>query len=129
MNELSIEAKLENMGAVMDFVNKHLMDCSPKVCNQIGIAIDEVFSNIANYAYSEMGDVVIRISVGDEVVIEFEDKGVPYNPLERADLDAKAVTRKRQVGGLGLFMVNKIMSAVEYRREENKNILTIKKEK
>ena len=70
---------------------------------------------------------VIRVSVGGDVCIEFEDGGKPYNPLGNDDPDTTAGAKERKIGGLGIFMVKKIMDAVEYRREGNKNILTIKK--
>jgi anti-sigma regulatory factor (Ser/Thr protein kinase) len=88
--------------------------------------VEEIFVNIAHYAYTpETGSVTIRMSVQENIVIEFEDSGKPYNPLEKEDPDIKASAEEREVGGLGIFMVKKIMDKVEYRREGNKNILTI----
>jgi anti-sigma regulatory factor (Ser/Thr protein kinase) len=116
------------MNAVLDFVNERLGDCHPKVKNQIGIAIDEIFSNIVRYAYDPAaGTVVIRMAVSDEIVIEFEDTGKPYNPLEKKDPDVTLGADERETGGLGIFMVKKIMDTVEYRYADNKNILTIRK--
>jgi len=134
--ELIIEAKIENMGLVLDFVNEQLTDCPPKIYNQIGIAVDEIFSNIARYAYTSMsatsmsdntGLAVIRVTTGDEIVIEFEDKGLPYNPLEAKEPDLTADIDEREPGGLGIFMLKKIMDTVEYRYDNNKNILLIRK--
>ncbi|MCL2698985.1 MAG: ATP-binding protein, partial [Defluviitaleaceae bacterium] len=65
--------------------------------------------------------------VGVEVVIEFEDKGAEYNPLEKEDPDIEAGVDERPIGGLGIYMVKNMMDAVDYRREGNKNIMTIKK--
>ena len=128
MNELLVEAKIENLDAVMDFVNAWLEDCPQKIQNQIGIAVDEIFSNIANYAYRhEAGSAAVRIAVGDDVTIEFEDAGAPYDPLEKEDPDISLSAEEREIGGLGLFMVKNLMDSVEYRLEGNKNILTIKK--
>ena len=129
-NELLIEAKPDNLDAVLDFVNEklELSDCPMKTQTQIAIAVEEVFVNIAHYAYNpEIGGAIIRVSVADEIVIEFEDKGKPYNPLEKADPDITASVEEREIGGLGIFMVKNIMDSVDYRREGNKNILTIKK--
>ena len=90
--------------------------------------VDEIFSNIARYAYHpEVDGAVVRIAVGDDVVIEFEDSGTPYDPLTKEDPDVSLSAQDREVGGLGLFMVKNLMDSVEYRREENRNILTIKK--
>jgi anti-sigma regulatory factor (Ser/Thr protein kinase) len=118
MKELVIEAKLENLDTVLDFV--------AELPTQVTIAVEEIFVNIAHYAYTpETGSVTIRMSVQENIVIEFEDSGKPYNPLEKEDPDIKASAEEREVGGLGIFMVKKIMDKVEYRREGNKNILTI----
>jgi anti-sigma regulatory factor (Ser/Thr protein kinase) len=130
MNELLIEAKPENLDFVLDFVNEKLeaADCPMKVQTQIAIAVEEVFVNIAHYAYNPVvGGAKIRVSVDDEIVIEFEDNGNPYNPLEKEDPDITASAEEREIGGLGIFMVKNIMDAVDYCRKGNKNILTIKK--
>ena len=132
MKELSIDAKVENLDAVLDFVTEELdqADCSVKIQTQITVAVEEIFVNIAHYAYTpEVGDVIIRITSGDEIVIEFEDKGKPYNPLEKADPDITLNAEEREAGGLGIFLVKKMMDTVEYRREGDKNILTIRKNK
>lgn len=130
MKELTIDATLTNLDAVLDFVNTELENsgCSAKLQTQIAIAVEEVFVNIAHYAYNPaIGGATIRIAVGDEIIIEFEDKGTPYNPLKKADPDITATAEERDIGGLGIFMVKNIMDAVEYRHKDNKNILMIKK--
>ena len=131
MKELRIEAKTENLDAVLQFVSEQLenSDCPVKAQTQIAVAVEEVFVNIAQYAYSpETGGALIRVTVGDdEAAIEFEDKGKPYNPLEKDDPDITTGAEEREIGGLGIFMVKNIMDAVEYRRDGGKNILLIKK--
>ena len=128
-NELFIEAKPENINTVMDFVNEWINSCPAKIQNQIGIAVDEIFSNIARYAYHpEIGDILVRIAADEEnITLEFEDKGMVYNPLSAKTPDITLSVEEREIGGLGLFIVKNIMDSVEYRREGNKNILTIKK--
>jgi anti-sigma regulatory factor (Ser/Thr protein kinase) len=130
MHELLIEAKTENMDAVLDFINEHIEHCSMKIQNQIGIVIDEVFANISAYAYNpSVGEVTVRIKADDQdIAIEFEDKGVPYNPLLNEDPDITLDAEEREIGGLGIFMVKNIMDSVEYKRDGSKNILTIKKQ-
>ena len=77
MNEFLIEAKLENMDAVQDFISAHIEDCPPKIQRQIGIAVDEVFPNIASYAYNPAtGGAAVRIAVDSSITIEFEDSGI-----------------------------------------------------
>jgi anti-sigma regulatory factor (Ser/Thr protein kinase) len=128
MKELSIDAIIENLDAVLEFVADELETVPMKLQTQIAIAVEEIFVNIAHYAYTpEIGDVLIRIAVDDDVVIEFEDKGKPYNPLKKSDPDVALGAEEREVGGLGIFMVKKIMDAVEYKREDGKNLLTIRK--
>ncbi|MCL2480265.1 MAG: ATP-binding protein [Spirochaetaceae bacterium] len=128
MNELFIEAKLENMDEVLDFINEQIKDCPPRIQHQIGIAVDEVFSNIASYAYHPAtGSVAVRITVDSDINIEFEDSGIAYDPLSADTPDISLPAEERKIGGLGIFMLKKLMDSVEYRRKENKNILSIKK--
>jgi len=128
MEELFIEAKIENIGTVSDFVCTQITNCSMEIQNEIMLAIDEIFSNIANYAYStETGYVTVRTTVNDDITIEFEDSGIAYNPLSSAEPDITLPAQERNIGGLGIFMVKKIMDSMEYRRKGNKNILAIKK--
>jgi sigma-B regulation protein RsbU (phosphoserine phosphatase) len=129
---LDIEAKIENLNTVLDFIAGELKvaGCPAKLQTKVKIAVEEIFTNIAHYAYApNTGGVAIRITSGDEIVIEFEDEGKPYNPLEKEDPDITAGVEKREMGGLGIFMVKNIMDTVEYQREGNKNILRIKKER
>ncbi|MCL2096719.1 MAG: ATP-binding protein [Oscillospiraceae bacterium] len=131
MKELIIDARTENLDAVLDFVSEELesADCSVKTQMQIAVAVEEIFVNIAHYAYNPtVGGAAVRVYSGDDgITIEFEDGGKPYNPLEKADPDVSLSAEERDIGGLGIFMVKKIMDETEYRHENGKNILTIKK--
>jgi len=128
VKELVIEAKLENIKAALDFVAGQITDCPVKIQNQIKVVVDEVFSNIARYAYApENGSVTIRTLIDENITIEFKDDGRPYNPLEKDDPDITAGAGEREIGGLGIFMVKKLMDCVEYRREAGKNILSLRK--
>jgi anti-sigma regulatory factor (Ser/Thr protein kinase) len=128
MNELTIEAKLENIDAVLDFINERIGGCPMKVQNQIGIAGDEIFSNIARFAYHpNTGDATIRVAAGaGNVTIEFADNGTAYDPLSAPPPDTALTAEEREIGGLGIFLVRNIMDSVEYRREDGKNILMVK---
>jgi sigma-B regulation protein RsbU (phosphoserine phosphatase) len=128
--ELSISAEVENLPQVWGFVNSELekVNAEPKLMRQVKTAVEEIFVNIAHYAYNpETGVAVVRVSVGDEIVIEFEDSGIAYNPLEREPPNVTLAAKERQIGGLGVHMVKKIMDSVEYRYEGGKNILKIGK--
>ena len=128
MYELFVEAKIENIDKVLDFVSKHIEECSVKIQNQISIAIDEIFSNIARYAYHpEVGLVIVRIAVDEDITIEFEDSGIEYDPLATKDPDLSLSLEEREIGGLGIFILKKLMDTVEYNRIGDKNVLLIRK--
>ena len=133
MKELTVAATVENIETVTDFVNEQLesLDCPPKAQMQIDIAIDELFGNIAHYAYNpEIGSATVRVEVTEDplaVVITFIDNGVPYDPLAKEDPDVTLSAEERGIGGLGIYMVKKFMDRVEYRNENGCNIFTIGK--
>ena len=133
MKELTIAATVENIDVVTDFVNEQLeaLDCPMKAQMQIDIAIDELFGNIAQYAYNpEVGEATVRVEVAEEplsVIITFIDGGVPYDPLTAADPDTTLSAEDRALGGLGIFMVKKSMDEITYRYENGSNILSIRK--
>ena len=133
MKELTIAATVENIETVTDFVNEQLeaYDCPMKAQVQIDIAIDELFGNIAHYAYNpEIGSATVRVEVIEDplaVIITFIDKGVPYDPLAKADPDITLSVEERDIGGLGIFMVKKSMDEITYEYKDGQNILKIKK--
>lgn len=133
MKELTIAATVENIDVVTDFVNEQLeaLECPMKAQMQIDIAIDELFGNIAHYAYNpDVGEATVRVEVQKEplsVIITFIDGGVPYDPLAAADPDTTLSAEERGIGGLGIFMVKKSMDEIAYRYENGKNILSIRK--
>ncbi len=133
MKELNIDATVENIGAVTDFVNEQLEfhGCSLKVQTQIDIAIDELFGNIAQYAYNpDVGPATVRVELKEDplaVVITFIDNGVPYDPLKNEDPDISLSAEERKIGGLGIYMVKKTMDGVSYEYKDGRNILRITK--
>ena len=133
MQELKLAATVENIETVTDFVNERLeaLDCPMKAQMQIDIAIDELFGNIAYYAYNpDVGEATVRVEVTEDplaVVITFIDKGVPYDPLAKADPDITRPAEERDIGGLGIFMVKKTMDDITYEYKNGQNILKIKK--
>lgn len=134
VNEKVFPARLDQLEPVQEFVNQELEkhDCSPKVMFQLDVAIEEIFVNIAHYAYlpDEQGEAVIRCSVGGEplqVEIQFLDNGKPFNPLAKQDADTTLSAEERDIGGLGILMVKKSMDSVDYQYQDGKNILTIQK--
>ena len=133
MKELTIDATIENIATVTAFIDEQLehRDCPMKTKRQVHIAIDELFGNIAYYAYNpEIGIVTVRVEVTDnplEVVITFIDNGTPYDPLAKADPDITLSVEERDVGGLGIYMVKKSMDDISYKYRDGQNILRIKK--
>ena len=133
MKELTVVATVENIETVTDFVNEQLeaLDCPMKAQMQIDIAIDELFGNIAHYAYNpEVGSATVRVEVIEDplaVTITFIDNGVPYDPLAKADPDTTLSAEERDIGGLGIYMVKKSMDEITYEYKSGQNILTIKK--
>ena len=133
MKELELAATTENLHAVLAFIDQELeaVGCSMRSQMQIDIAVEEIFVNIAHYAYNpEVGKATIRVEVQTEplaVVLTFLDQGVPYDPLAKEDPDVSLSAEERQIGGLGIFMVKKSMDDVQYRYENGRNILTLKK--
>lgn len=131
MAEITLAATIDNIPAVTDFVSKQLdtLGCSVKVQMQFSIAVDELFSNIAQYAYpSGEGMATVQVSTqaeGKQVVLTFIDRGTPYNPLTKEDPNITLSLEDRPIGGLGIFMVKKIMDDMQYRYEDGKNILRI----
>ena len=133
MRELAIEAVAENLQTVMDFTTDTLSDknCSPKTLYQLELVLEEIFINIVSYAYE--GDdrpVVLSVHLEEDpaaIVVTFRDKGAPYNPLERSDPDLSAKLEKREIGGLGIFLVKKNVDEIWYEHINDENVLGFRK--
>ena len=133
MKEITLDATVDNIEKVTEFVNEQLGECGcpMKIQMQIDIAIDELFGNIAHYAYHpEVGPATVRVEVLKEqpaVVITFLDNGVPYDPLKKEDPDVTLSAQERTTGGLGIFLVKKSMDDILYEYKDGQNILKIRK--
>ncbi len=133
MKELNVLAKVENIEKVTEFVDEQLelYDCPPKAKIQLDIAIDELFGNIAHYAYTpDEGPATVRVEVCENplsVILTFIDNGMPYNPLNQSDPDVSLSAEERGIGGLGIYMVKKSMDEITYEYHDGQNILTVKK--
>ncbi len=133
INEIVIDANTDKLDEVIEFVDSHLeeYDCSMKTQMQIDIAVEEVFVNIAHYAYNtDIGKATIRVEIsGDPIVIKitFLDNGTPYDPLAKEDPDVTLSAEDRKIGGLGIFMTKKSMDNIQYEYKNGQNILTIEK--
>lgn len=135
MKECVIKALKDNccqaIGFVLSLLEENRCD-SPAISMQVELAIEEIFVNIASYAYpSGRGDVTIAAEVsGDpkELTVVFKDSGVPFDPLAKEDPDITLPIEQRRIGGLGIFLVKDTMDDVTYRYADGMNILTMKKE-
>ena len=133
MQELHLMASDETLYTVLDAIEAHLdkNHCPEAIKTQILIAAEEIYVNIAHYAYGgKEGEARVQIEVSQDTRmcrIEFRDKGIPYNPLEKTDPDITLSAEERSIGGLGIYMVKQSMDRVEYRHEDGYNILTMEK--
>jgi len=102
-----------------------------KMLRKILVAFDEIFTNIAHYAYPDQKgsvDVCARYDAQNMTVsFTFCDTGIPFDPLTHEDPDVGAHSAEQKIGGLGIFMVKKLMDNVVYRRENGHNRLMISK--
>ena len=133
MKTLIVPAENQRLDEINAFIDGELerCGCSPKVQFQVALAVEEIFVNIASYAYHpEIGEAQIDVDASGDpptVTIRFLDRGKPFNPLAKEDADTTLSAEERGVGGLGILLVKKNMDDVTYSYEDGKNILTIKK--
>ena len=124
-------AKLDALNDVLGFVEETLegYECPMKVQTAICVAIEEVFVNVAHYAYGDgEGDMTLGIGFDEEsrtVTFRMADKGVPFDPLKKPDPDITLSAEDREIGGLGIFITKKTMNEVTYAYENGENILTM----
>lgn len=134
MKELDVKAEKTALPRVLGLIDEQLEanECSMKLMTQIDLAAEEIFTNIASYAYEgEAGDVLIRVDISGEpecVTISFTDSGRQYDPLSVPEPEKnKLPLKERKKGGLGVFLVRKNMDEVRYEYKDGKNILTMTK--
>jgi anti-sigma regulatory factor (Ser/Thr protein kinase) len=130
VKEIVVDSKFENVRTLTEFVENSLepLNPSPKAIMQIGVAIDELFSNVVRYSGSS--NMKLILNVNEDVLtakLTFIDEGVEYDPLKKTDPDVSLSAEDREIGGLGIFLVKKIMDGVEYKRDGQKNVLTVVK--
>ena len=132
--ELTIQADDKELERVLDFIHQQLpSDCETDLLYKIDLAAEEIFVNIAHYAYKdklleEGGSVWLNCSMeNDTLTMIFKDTGIPFNPLAKADPDITLSAEERKIGGLGIFLTKKYMDSIDYKYEDGANILTMKK--
>lgn len=133
MEKITVDAVLENLQEVIDFATEKLevRDCPMKATMQLELVIEEIFVNIASYAYHpEIGPATFCMEFEENpaaVVMTFIDGGKPYNPLEKDDPDTTLDIDEREIGGLGIFLTKKNVDEIAYEYNDGKNILRMKK--
>jgi len=133
MQELVIEAQVKNLEKVNDFIHGILSDvqCPNRAIMQIDLIIEEIFVNVASYAYPEStGLVIIQSEVKKNplsITLKFIDTGIKYNPLANEDPDLTLSAEERQIGGLGIYLVKNMVDEISYDYSDGQNILTLTK--
>ena len=133
MTSKTFPAKVDALADVLGFVEEKLesFDCAMKVQIALAVAIEEVFVNVAHYAYGDgEGDVTLSIDFDEGsriVTFCMADKGVPFDPLKKPDPDITLSASERDIGGLGIFITKKTMDSVSYAYENGENKLTMSK--
>lgn len=132
MTQRTFDAVTKNLDQVLAFLDSQLESwgCPLRVQMQLDVAVEELFVNIASYAYGEKtgtAEIAMDLLPGQIIEITFRDSGIPYNPLEKPDPDVTKPAEEREIGGLGIYIVKKSMDEVLYRHEDGQNILTIRK--
>ena len=128
MKKINLAPTLEQLPQATDFFEGILAEAGApmKAIAQVNVAVDEIFSNIARY--SGATGVVLGCSLKDgKATLRFSDNGRPYDPTEKPDPDTTQSAEEREVGGLGIFMVKKLMDEVTYEYADGSNILTLVK--
>ena len=131
-----LEIKLNNKVSELERFNQTLREfgqhhgLAPRLVHDLNLALEEILTNIISYGYTDNREheIKVRLSVQPgEVKAEVEDDGQPFNPLEAPEPDAAKPLEERTIGGLGIHLVRKLMDGLEYKRQGDRNLLTVKK--
>ena len=131
MTNQTFPAKTEALPDILGFVEETLegYGCPMKIQMAVCVAIEEVFVNVAHYAYGNgEGDMNLGIGFDEEnhaITFRMTDKGIPFDPLKKPDPDITLSAEEREIGGLGIFITKKTMDSVTYAYENGENILTM----
>ena len=126
-------AELERLsGAIEQFGKRHGL--STTALFDLHLALDEILTNVVAHGYDDQNDheIIVRLALwGDgkvqRIEVEVEDDGRPFNPLEAERPDVNASVDDRPIGGLGIYLVRRVMDDLEYRRQRGKNVLVMRK--
>ena len=128
---MTLDAVPENFAAVQDWIREHLasIPCSVRTLLELDMIVEEVFINIANYAYgNQIGKAWVDLFMDADsncLTMIFRDKGTPYDPLKKETPDLTSPAEKRAIGGLGIFLVHEYSDSLSYEYKDGENRLTI----
>ncbi len=126
--KISMPAEKESLITLQDLISETLKTGDAKLKSTILVAVEEVFINIVSYAYPDSkGMICVEFAADDEFIIQFKDRGTPFNPLKADDPDPSLPLEKRSEGGYGIYMIKSFMDSVSYSNEDGLNILTMMK--
>jgi serine/threonine-protein kinase RsbW len=130
LSELKLPAEISNLRKFIELVSRCAEEhgFSPERITEIGVATEEALVNVCNYAYEGgTGDVKVSCILDDEnrFVIEIEDAGTPFDLLSIGEPDLTDDIDERKVGGLGVFIIRELVEDVQYRRQDEKNVLKL----
>lgn len=136
MNAAKLSLELTNDLDELENLNRNIQTFSkingltPKITFELNLVLDEVFTNIVSYGFNDKQEhrikIVIQI-INEELTARVEDNGTPFDPTVAPKTDLTCSIENRKIGGLGLHLINQIMSSVTYKRVKDKNILLLKK--
>ena len=133
MKTLKIEAETEKLSEVLAFLDEELetLGCDMKTVFALDLSVEEIFVNIASYAYEGgkgEAEMTLDFSETDNMfTVTFRDSGFPYDPLAKEDPDVTLALEDRKIGGLGIFMVKKNMDEMSYEYKDGQNVLVLRK--
>ena len=131
MHKIKLPARIDNLDQFREFVTSFAEEEGflKEQTNKIALPLEEAIVNICNYAYPDRldGEIEVCCSVtdGEKLIIQILDSGVPFDMESQGDPDISADVSERKIGGLGIFLIKKMMDEVKYLRKDNHNILTI----
>lgn len=132
--EITCPASIASVVEITEAVDSLLdsVDCSFKARTQVDVALDEILSNVAKFAYpGDGGTMTVSAFISHDplaINLTIADEGAPFNPLTAPEPDTSLPLERRKVGGLGIMLVRKMMDSVSYERKGNYNLFTIRKE-
>ena len=125
---LAVDANVKNIDKILHYVSQDMLEKSvnENTQNKVMIAVEEIVSNIAQYAYRRIGILRLKTYIADGMYfLNFTDNGTSYNPQKQNEPDLSLSADERNIGGLGIFLIRKMSDSFEYKRENGQNILTV----